>query len=815
MHTLQHGLSTYEVEKLRVHYGKNILPEKKPPTAFFIFVSQLKNPLISVLIVAGVVTVFTQHISDALVIFFAVGINTILGFVQEHRASRALYALKHYVTSQSTVMRDGVCTVINATDLVPGDVVLLSQGTRIPADGELLEVNRLHINEAMLTGESIPVEKHAQDTVYMGTIVDVGQGMMRVSATGAHTKMGSIAEHIQEADEGTPLQKHLKSFSINLLFLIGILISFVFVIGLVSHFSLGELFTISVALAVSSIPEGLIVSLTVVLAIGMQRILKRKGLVRNLTAAETLGSVSVICVDKTGTLTEGNMEVTDIVGNAHALALAHQAFLANDLDDPLVLAVHAWAVKTHAVSSEQHERIDSIPFSSETRMFMSLHYHPKHVRMLYVNGAPETLLHASTLSQKEKDAIMLRIQELAQQGKRLLACAQKPMPKHTSTLSHADAQHGLTWIGLLACSDPVRRGVQESLQRAHVAGVRTMVITGDYAQTSQYVLTQLGIHIKNEEIMIGDQLQKLSVEEVGQAIQRIVLFARTTPSQKLTIVQALQKHGEVVAMMGDGVNDAPALHAADIGIAVGEATDVAKESADLVLLDSNFATIVVAIEEGRGIFENIRKIILYLMSDAFVGILVILGSIVFGYPLALTALHILWINLISDGFPSLALTLDPVRKTVMKERPRQSNEPLIPLWMTMCMGIISMAASICVFGMFAYVYTTTHNLDLARSVAFITFGLSTFAYVFSVRTLMVPMWNGMVRHNIWMYVAIGIGLVLQIVPFATHGTRTFFGLVSVDMMYWVVAIALSLCMIGVVEAYKVVYARVMSKMTHV
>ena len=343
------------------------------------------------------------------------------------------------------------------------------------------------------------------------------------------------------------------------------------------------------------------------------------------------------------------------------------------------------------------------------------------------------------------------------------------------------------------------------MKLAHEAGIRTTVITGDYSKTSEYVLSELGISVKKEEILLGSELERLTLEELAQKVKTIKLFARTTPDQKLMIVEALKRNGEIVAMMGDGVNDAPALHKADIGIVVNEATDVAKESADLVLLDSNFATIVGAIEEGRTMFDNVRKIILYLMSDAFAEIIVVIGSIMMGLPLPITAAQILWINLISDGFPGLALTIDPKRVNLMKEKPRPPQEKLVNRWMIVLIGMVSMTAGLIALSSFVIVYKITNDIVTARSVAFITLGLNSLAYVFSVRALMTPFWENHLFENKWLVVAVGAGISLQILPFITSPFRQFFGLNALSTTYWIVAIGLSVLMFFIIEVFKMGY----------
>lgn len=803
------GLSNKEVEIKQKQYGANILPEKPPPGDFQIVLNQIKSPLIYVLVFAGFVTLAIRHYPDSMIIFLSVILNTALGFIQEKKASNALHALKHFVTSKATVIRNGNRSTVDTSQLVPGDIVVLSQGLKVPGDGTLVSVNRLYVDEAVLTGESVPVQKEFHEQVFMGTTVSSGQGIMEIRAIAASTKMGEIALQVQEKESETPLQRQLKKFSKQLLIIIGTLTILVFVTGLLLDFELIDIFTTSVALAVSSIPEGLIVSLTAVLAIGMHKILKRRGLVRQLSAAETLGGVTVICVDKTGTLTQGKMKVVDYVGDKKEIA--EQVLLANDLDDPIVIAAFEWAREIISDFVSEHPRLDSIPFSPHDRFFMSLNKWEPNVNKIYANGAPEILLEWTDMSEKDKKETLSIVNSLTSRGNRLMGLVSKEVPNDKTSLSNSEDKSGYKWVGLLAFSDPVRQGVKEALSESEYAGIRTVVITGDYAKTSEFVLNELGITLASNEVITGKELSGMSVAELATAIKTTRLFARTTPSQKLKIVEALKMNGETVAMMGDGVNDAPALHAADIGIAVGEATDVAKESADLIILDSNFSTIIAAIEEGRVMFENIRKIILYLLSDAFAEIILVIGGLFMGLPLPMTAMQILWINLVSDGLPNLSLTIDPKRPDIMKEKPRSPRELIVSKWMVNLIAVVSVSAGLVTLISFVIVYNTSKDIILARSVSFLTLGLISLIYVFSIRTLTVPFWKSSIFENRWLVVAVLAGVFLHSVPFTNQLFRDLFGLTKLSPVYWLVVVGISVAMFFVVEIFKTIPRKSHSK----
>ncbi len=799
------GLSEKET-KLRIEkYGFNLLPEKPSPSIFTLFLKQIQSPLVYVLLIALFLTLVIGSFKDSLVIFIAVLINSILGLVQEKKANDALVSLKAYESKTSVVLRDGRRIEIDSSSIVPGDIVFLRQGDKVPADGILLEANRLFVDESVITGESTAVVKENKSEVFMGSSVISGIGYMRVFSTGKNTVMGKIALQVQEKKEETPLQVKLKFFSRQLVFVILILLFFVFLLGLIKGFRLVEIFTVSVALAVSSIPEGLLVALTVILSVGMQRILKMNGLVRSLVAAETLGSVSVVCIDKTGTITEGNMKVVEVVGDKEKIAT--QSLIANDLDDPLVVTVYNWAKDYLGdIDIGNYERVDSVPFSSSKRYFASLNRWKNNKKRLFVNGAPEILVSRCNLSEGEKRKISFLVDELASKGMRLIGFAFSDFGRNKRKILESDLESGLSWLGLIALYDPVRKGVSEIFQKAKIAGIRFIVITGDYPKTAEFVLKEIGVDLKDDEILTGKDVSLMSLKELSKAVAKVKLFARTTPEQKLKIVEALKKNGEVVAMMGDGVNDAPALHKADIGVAVSEATDVAKESSDLVLLDSNFATIVLAIEEGRVIFENIRKVIVYLLADSFAEIFVILTCVALGLPLALIPIHILWINLVSDGFPSLALTVDPKRKDIMNEPPRSLSEKIVTDWMIGIIGIISLSASFLAFIYFYFTYRITEDIILARSFAFLALGLNSLIYVFSVRGLLKPFWKVNFFENRWLLIAVFLGFILQFVPFSTQITRDLFGLARLNLFYWVLAFFGSIVMFFVMEGFKFLYS---------
>src|SRR3990172_536054 len=809
------GLPSKEAEKRQKEYGKNVLPEKPPPPSLSIFFSQFRNPLVYVLLVAGIVTFFLGDYSDTLIIFFVVLVNSILGYFQEQKASKALASLKALVHPTADVIRDGKEVRIDVTEVVPGDIVELELGDKIPADGKLVSANRLFIEEAILTGESMPVEKTEGKEVFMGTIVASGEGLMEVSAIAASTEMGKIAVSVQKPHEDTPLTIQLKIFSSQLTLLVIILTVFVFSIGFITSKDLVEMFKTSVALAVSSIPEGLLIALTVVLAVGMQRILKKKGLVRNLVSAETLGGVTTICVDKTGTLTYGKLEVVEEYGDNENICLQHFA----SQEDPIMVAAKEWLEKHSEHFNEigrtfnrECRLIDSIPFTPQNRFYATLIEHEDNNKEIYVNGAPEHLLEWSTLAGNSQKEIRDKIKSLTKEGRRVIGMAKKDVDESLKKISEDDVRSNLEWVGLLVFTDPVRKGVGDAFKQTKDAGIKTILITGDYAETALAVMSELKIEVGSGRVIKGDELEKMSEEEVSVKLRDMykedkgaVLFARTRPEQKLKVINALKKNGEVVAMMGDGVNDAPALHRADIGIVVGDATDVAKESADLVLLDSSFETIVETIKEGRGIFDNIRKIILYLLCDSFGEIIAVVGTLIMGLPLPVTAVQILWINIVSDGFPHLSLTVDPKAKGIMQRPPRNTSVNIVANWMKILIFMVSVAAGVIALFLFNTNLNATGNEVLSRSIAFAALGVNSLVYVFSVRTLTEPFWSENPFDNKWLNLAVIVGLFFQVLPFSTPLLRNFFELEVLSFSQWVVVFGASLFMFIIIEISKVIF----------
>lgn len=799
--TTLHGLTNSEVLTLQQRFGFNVLPEKKPPTQWEIVIEQLKSPLVYILIVAAVVTIFLWDYEDTFIIWFSVVLNTILGWYQESKASKALLALKELLQPTISTLRDGIISNIATKELVPGDIILCKSGCKIPADGVIKENIKLTVSEAMLTWESLPVEKQVGDTVFMGTVVLSWSAYVEVTTIGASTELGKIATSLQWEETITPLQKQLQYFSKQLTWVVVAIVIIVFLVGLITGQSPVDIFTTAVALAVSAIPEGLLVALTVVLTIGMQRILKRKWLVKNLVSAETLGGVTVICSDKTGTLTQGIMEVVDSIGDKDTLAM--HILRTNDDSNAVAKAIMERATKNIWLPNTTSSLLDTLPFSSEYKYAASL-LDDGWTHTIYVTWAPEYLLQWADLDENEKINIKQQIDTHTNDGYRLVACAKKQISSDVTKIQHELVSSHLTWEGIICLADPIRDDIKDALEKTKDAGIKLIVITWDYPGTARAIMHKLWVDVDESMVMTGDQLAAMSDEELDKWLEldwRVRLFARTKPEQKLRIVQALKDDGEVVAMMGDGINDAPALKRADIGIVVAEATDVAKESADLILLDSSFSTIVAAIEEGRWMFDNIRKIILYLLCDAFEEIITIILCLLTLTPLPVTASQILWINLISDGFPNLALTVDPKRKWLMNMRPRSPKENIVNPWMKRLIVIVSLVGAAMCFLIFTWVLHLTNDIVLARSVSFVTLWINSLVYVFSVKTLDKQLREEPLFANKWLLIAVFFGLLFQFGPFMIPTLGNFLNLVRIGERVWA-PIGAAFAMTMVIELYK-------------
>lgn len=829
------GLTAAEVLARRAEHGANELPAEKPTSPWTILLSQFKSPLVYIILVAAAVSLLAREYSDFAIIMVVVLADVMLGFVQEYQAQRTYTALQGLLIPTTTVIRDGQRQEVELRELVPGDLVLLNAGERVPGDGDALEAARLTVDEAILTGESEPVSKVAAEEgaclgtereraaepdaaapdaasrLFMGTTVLTGRGSMRVTRTGARTELGQIAASLAEhAVEETPLQVRLKAFSRTLTYLVVGLTAAILVTGLLTGRPFLDMVRTSIILAIAAVPEGLLIAVTVILVIGMRKILKRNGLVKKLLAVETLGSVTVICTDKTGTLTEGRMRVShaELADPARAL---ETMTLCNNLEGPVDVALWEYAgARLGSVEGRQNglgstpqdlvdgsTRLAEEVFSSETK-FMSTSTQLNGHTMDYLKGAPEIVLGMCRTTPAERVDILGRVDEWAGEGLRTLGLAFRP---HRDLADHRD----YTWAGLAGMADPLREGVADAVAVAHEAGIGVKMITGDYRRTAERIAGSAGILQTGDEVLEGEALAGLRDEELRTAVRRTTVFSRIRPQDKLRIVQALQADGAIVAMIGDGVNDAPALKRANIGVVVGSATDVARETADLILMDSNFRTVVAAVEEGRVIFENIRKVVAYVLSNSFAEVLAIFGAMLLGWPAPLLVAQILWIHLICDGPADIVLGFEPKEEGIMAERPRSPREPILaPLGLAL-IALISVSSALGALALFGHFNNVHGNPAEGRSIVFASFAVNSMVYIFGYRSLRRSLFGmGPLRGNKVLVAAVAGGLLMSVLPFIVPAIGRALQIVPLSLAEWGLVTGIALALLAVVEIGKLV-----------
>ena len=767
------GLSSEEAKKRLKTYGYNELPEPPKPTLLAQFLDQFKSTLVLILIAAAIISAFFGELIDTLVILGITILNATLGVVQQRRAESALEAVKKLSNPTSKVLRDGKVQVIPSREVVPGDVLILEAGDKVSCDGILVEVYGLMVDESTLTGESVPVTKTPsiggapsdENMVFMGTAVTKGRAKVLVTSTGVNTKLGQIATKIKEVKKDrTPLEVQLDVLGRVLGFIFVLVCAVILIMGLIRGIPFQEMFLTSISLAVAAIPEGLPAVVTIVLALGVAEMARRRAVVRNLPAVETLGSVTVICTDKTGTLTQNRMTLVEIYTDAihisgenlniHSVPYEIQRamVLCNDANkdsgDPTEVALISWLPdKLIDTLRASHPRIYEVPFTSERKRMSTVHKFGDEY-LIVSKGAVEVILDICTyelikenrivpLTDARKSAILSVAEGLASQGLRILAIAEG----RTSKAPHSDeeVERGLIFLGLLCLKDPLRPEVKEAVENCRKAGIRPVMITGDHQVTAYSIAKELDF--PEGRVLTSNDLAGFSDEELAEHIKEVSVFARINPLDKLRIVEAFQKKQEVVAMTGDGVNDAPALKKSDIGVAMGQTgTEVAKEASDMVLLDDNFATLVSAVFQGRTIYENIRKFVVYLLSCNIGEVLIMFIAIILGYPAPLLPLQLLWLNLVTDSFPALAIGMEPGEAEIMYRPPRGKKEPLLTNYH---MGIIiTQSIAIAFATLLSFILTYNgNNLSSARTVAYMTLVISELIRVFSARSFETPVYR--------------------------------------------------------------------------
>ena len=875
LNTPKKGLSSEEAERRLKEYGPNILQEKKRIGPFQIFLRQFQDIFVLMLLAAIVISLLSVYMkgleanledyADAITIAVIVILNAVVGFVQEYRSERAMEALREYAAPRARVLRDGKEKIIPAEQVVPGDILLLESGDRIAADGRIIESFDLRTNEAVLTGESMPVEKHTElvradapigdrrNMVYMGTHVIYGRGRIVVTATGMNTEFGRIAGMIQEAEEKTPpLKVKLNQFAKTLTKFIILVCAVIFVLELIREpdalefQNMIEYFMTVVALAVSAVPEGLPAIVTIALALGARELAKHNAVIRKLAAAETLGSTTVICSDKTGTLTKGEMTVRRIYCNNQTVevtgsgyepegkfmlnsdpvdprddealslllriaALCNNSHLENDggqwrvTGDPtegaLVVAAYKAGLKQEDLEN-QYPRLGEIPFSSERKRMTTIHSVPKEGVYAYIKGAPEVILKRCSKIREEgkenqltdhKRKRILRInEEFARNALRVLAFAYRRPPESKGPYKE-EIENNLVFVGLIGMIDPPREEAIEANRLCRKAGIKTVMITGDHKLTAVAVAKEIGILEEESLVLTGEELNRMSDEEFERIVEDVRVYARVSPEHKLRIVKALKKKGHIVAMTGDGVNDAPALKDADIGVAMGiTGTDVTKEAADMVLTDDNFATIVNAVKHGRIIYDNIRKFAFFLMRSNFDELAVIATFAILGMPLPLTAAMILWINLVTDGGPATALSFDPPLEEVMARPPRDPKQgilygrllQIIISFICQYVGTTGVFVLVYEYGFLAEGLSEAERLVLARSMCFTQATLRELMIVWNCRSERRSAFRLSWTSNKFLLVSVLVSILSTVALLYVPFLQTMFETVPLNLQQW-------------------------------
>lgn len=832
---LAEGLTRSEASARINEFGPNVLKMEKKISILGRFYNQIKSPVILILIVAAVVAGSLGEWTDSIAIISIVFINAVIGYIQEAKAEDAIDALKNLSAPKAKVLRGSDIIEIAASDVCLGDILILEAGDYVPADSRILQANQLSSDEAVLTGESLPVKKETslfppttilaerKNMLFASTAVATGSARAIVTATGMESEIGKIAGLIDStALRKTPLQELLEQVSKRLLYVCGVVVIIVAILGIVHEEKWLDIIMTAISLSVAAIPEGLPAVVTVALALAVRRMSKRKAIVRHLPAVETLGSTSVICTDKTGTLTTGKMRVRDIFPvNENRKELIESSVLCSNASltengestgDPTEVALLYYALENQIVLKElaiHYPRIYEWSFDSD-RKRMSVAVKDGEKVVIHCKGSPESILELCELDDKFRNETLERIQDLSSQGRRLLAIATRSLDDFDPDKNKEfdSVEKDLNYLGLVAIADPPREETIPAIKACKESGIKIVMITGDHPVTAKAIAKELGIVDEGsfDGVMTGAELVKLSPEELAEKVEKIAVYARVSPEHKLKIVSAWQSRGNVVAMTGDGVNDAPALKQASIGVSMGKGgTEVAKQASSMILADDNFATLVSAVEEGRAIFGNIRRTIQYLLSGNLAEILIMLGAAIAGWPAPLAPIHLLWINLVTDGFPSLALAAEPVPKDALKgKRPSAKTffDKKFYKEMVFIGGVISIMALI----IYGYMLKTTDELT-ARTHVFSFLVFAELFRSFACRSEEKTFFQMGASSNIYHLVAIAIPFVFQI---SLHHTGYFLEIFKVSLLTWtecLTMIGLTLIPVSLVEIRKIIKQR--------
>ena len=854
------GLSAEEAKKRLSEYGPNKLEEKKKDSIIKKFFEELSDPMLIILMIAAVLSVLTSYASgepewsDAIIILIVVLINAVLGVVQESKAEKAIEALQSMSKAKSKVRRGGEIITVESEELVPGDIIELEAGDSVPADARILLSASMKAEEAALTGESVPVDKTAdtltgneiplgdrRNMVYMGSTIVYGRGEAVVVSTGMKTEMGKIATALSDAaDNETPLQRKLNQLSKVLTWLVLGICVIMFGVNLIRMAIQGDIhlagvldtFMIAVSLAVAAIPEGLAAVVTIVLSIGVTKMSRKKAIIRKLTAVETLGCTEVICSDKTGTLTQNKMTVVDSFGDdkkllAEAMALCSDARLNSELKaegEPTEAALVNWAasmeINKNDLEKGPFRRVGEAPFDSERKMMSTIHTVPEGGYVQFTKGAPDVLLSRCTkiyvsgqvrdLTDKDREAILAANKNFANKALRVLAGAMKKHESIPADQSPASLEHDLVFLGLTGMIDPVRPEVKDAIKECRSAGIRPIMITGDHIDTAVAIGKELGIVKDSSEAITGAELDKLSDEEFQKNIRKYSIYARVQPEHKVRIVKGWQQAGMITAMTGDGVNDAPSIKNADIGVGMGiTGTDVTKNVADMVLADDNFATIVVAVEEGRKIYDNIRKAIQFLLSSNLAEVIAVFVASLMGVTL-LQPTHLLWINLITDAFPAIGLGMEQGEADIMQRPPRSSKEGLFAN--RLGVNCVIQGTALAIITLISYIigeifengaFHFGASSEDGMTMAFLTLSMAELFQSFNMRSLDKSLFKTGGHNKILYGTLIGafvLTLAVLYIPFLSNA----FGFAHISLPEFLIALVIAIMIIPIVEIQKAI-----------